>query len=210
MKKDSKVFYPARGTTKSEGQPEGARTQYGWTSTFCGLQLHIGDHMYRKRGGLYRAFLFDVIDYRYEGLLRSLGIDDVPALGVLIGTLCEKQEGDGDLIRFRVTDDRPTDIVVCYDYNEVKLEDVVALQPTAVSVSAKIPHMDSNSTIYDDRWIQAVFPLDRINDTEDVYEDYFDGLYDEDPDVADLTHCHAGGGVDSDTVIETRLRAFGF
>ena len=210
MKKDSSVFYPARGTTKMEAQPEGKRTQYGWTSTFCGLQLHIGDHMYRKRGGLYKAFLFDEMDYRYEGLVRSLGIDALPALGGLIGRLCEKQEGDGDLIRFRVTEDYPTHVALCFDCRDVSLDDVRALQPEAVSVSAPIPHMDNNSVVYDRQWIQAVFPLDRINDTEDVYADYYDDTYDDDPDVADLTHCHAGGGVDSDTVIETRLRAFGF
>ena len=51
--KESMIFYPARGTTKMEAQPEGNRTQYGWTSTFCGLQLHAGDHTYHKRGGLY-------------------------------------------------------------------------------------------------------------------------------------------------------------
>ena len=129
--KESTIFYPARGTTKMEAQPEGNRTQYGWTSTFCGLQLHAGDHTYHKRGGLYSAFLFDKIDYRYDGLLKSLGINDVPALGCLIGRLYGQ---DDELIRFRITEEDPTHIVVCYDCRDVKLDEVsVPMLPTIIS-----------------------------------------------------------------------------
>ena len=204
--KDSKVFYPARGTTKMEAQPEGHRTQYGWTSTFCGLQLHAGDHTYHKRGGLYSAFLFDKIDYRYDGLLKSLGINDVPALGCLIGRLCGQ---DDELIRFRITEEDPTHIVVCYDCRDVKLDEVAKLNPDAMSISTPMPHLGDQG-IYRNQWIQAVFPLDRINTTDDPYVEYYDDLYDFEPDVADLYHCHASEEVDSESIILTRLQAFGF
>lgn len=204
--KDSKIFYPARGTTKMEAQPEGTRTQYGWTSTFCGLQLHAGDHTYHKRGGLYTAFLFDKIDYRYDGLLKSLGINEVPAIGCLIGRLYGQ---DDKLIRFRITDEDPTHVVVCYDCKDVKLEEVSALQPVAMSVSAPMSHLGDQG-IYDNQWIQAVFSLDRINLTEDAYEEYYDGVYDFEPDVADLYHYHATEEVDSESIIMTRLQTFGF
>ena len=204
--KESMIFYPARGTTKMEAQPEGNRTQYGLTSTFCGLQLHAGDHTYHKRGGLYSAFLFDKIDYRYDGLLKSLGINDVPALGCLIGRLCGQ---DDELIRFRITEEDPTHIVVCYDCRDVKLDEVAKLNPDAMSISTPMPHLGDQG-IYRNQWIQAVFPLDRINTTDDPYVEYYDDLYDFEPDVADLYHCHASEEVDSESIISTRLQAFGF
>lgn len=197
MKKDSKIFYPARGTTIREGQVQSNRTQYGWTSTYCNLLLHMGDHLYRKRGGLQEAFLFDKTDYRYVSLQKSMGIYSVPAKGGLIGNYIDMQ---GDVIRFRVTEDNPTHVVFCYDYDgdDELLKKLADLHPVALSVAQTR------------RWLQAVFPLDRINDTEDIYADYFDDDFDLEPDVADLYHYHANKEVDSDAIIETRLCLFGF
>lgn len=197
MKKDAKEFYPARGTIKMEGQVQGKRTQYGWTSTYCNLQLHIGDHLYQKRGGLYAAFLFDEIDYRYDRLLKSLGIESAQPIGGLIGQYYDQ---DGDVIRFRVTEDNPTHVVFCYKYerDDEVIESVKALEPVAMSIAQT------------KRWLQAVFSLDRLNDTPDIYAEYYDDFYDVEPDVADMYHYHASKDVSSDAIIETRLCVCGF
>ncbi len=89
------------------------------------------------------------------------------------------------------------------------MEEVSALQPVAMSVSAPMSHLGDQG-IYDNQWIQAVFSLDRINSTEDAYEEYYDGMYDFEPDVADLYHYHATEEVDSESIILTRLQTFGF
>jgi hypothetical protein len=195
MAEQSTVFYPSRGTTKQHGQAAGRRTQYGWTSNYCNLELHMGNYMYQKRGGLYRAFLFDPIDYRYHALMESLGIDSVPALGALIGSYIGQE---GEKIRFRVTEDEPTDIVLCYDYNPKYLDELSRLHHVAVSVAQT------------GLWAQAVFGLARVNHNEAPRSDLYDGLYDLEPDVADLVTFHAHEELEPATIIDTRLRRFGF
>ncbi len=62
-------------------------TQYGHTSHCCKLELHVGDHLYRKRGGANGAFHTDSFDCRYESLALSLGVSIEPdkMIGALLG-----------------------------------------------------------------------------------------------------------------------------
>lgn len=192
------AFYALRGVPgKSTGHTIAYHTQFGHTSTYCGLELHLGDHLFRKRGGVQRAFLPDQPDYRYQTLMKSMGIDiyQEDVLGCLIGNIYDVRE-DG-VIRFRISEDQPGDLVVFWPNIDKIYGAVYRLHPTAINLSPN------------GEWFQAVFSLARKN-TIEPEDDFYDDFYDFSPDAADLTGTHWAEDLSDSEIIKNRLELCGF
>ena len=66
------------------------KTKYGYTANlFDKLQLHMGKHLFLKRGGAKKAFCFDSSDYRYETLMGILGLPHDEHCTYMLGTLLD-------------------------------------------------------------------------------------------------------------------------
>ncbi len=190
--------YAQRGVDRSSlGWTDRYDTQYGHTCLYCRLELHVGDHLFRKRGGSSKAMLPDEFDYRYESLAMSLGVYVMPdkIIGALLGNFYDQVEND--VIRFRISEDFPTHTVIFWEYDEETLRAIKALEPTAISVS---PNM---------KWFQAVFSLARKNDVGPS-DKFYDDFYDLEPDAADIYGSHWGEDLPESEIISERLHVCGF
>ncbi len=189
--------YAKRGIYDNNGFTDMYDTMYGHTSTYCGLQLHIGDHLYRKRGGSQNAFMPDRVDYRYESLAKSLGVDVAvdKMVGAFIGNFCGRTEDN--VIRFRVSEEGPSDVVYIWRYEENLFHEVLNLNPSAITTTK----------FYD--WFQAVFSLDRENvvgPSSEFYDDY----YDISPDSVDCYGDHWSDDISIGKIVRLRLELCGF
>ncbi|MBO4855414.1 hypothetical protein J5500_03365 [Candidatus Saccharibacteria bacterium] len=191
------LFYAKRGVGEWFGFTCAYHTQFGHTSTYCGLELHAGDHIFRKRGGVQSAFMPDGPDYRYQSLIKSLGIDvytdDV--IGCLLGNYYGP--GEKGVIRFRISEEEPGEIVVFWRMIDKIYGTVNRLNPEAITVSPT------------GEWFQAVFSLARRN-TRDPDSDFYDDEYDISPDSVDLTGTHWAKDLTEAEIIDNRLRLCGF
>ncbi len=189
--------YAKRGIYDNSGYTDMYDTQYGHNSTYCRLQLHMGNHQFRKRGGVHEAFMPDRIDYRYESLAKSLGVNVAPdkMVGAFIGHYCGR--GDDNVICFRVSEDAPSDVVYLWRYEEDIFHKVLNLDPLAISAAQYY------------KWFQAVFSLDRKN-TEGPSDEFFDETYDYAPDAVDCCESHWCDDVPGDEIALLRLRLCGF
>lgn len=179
--------------------PHCFHTQYGHTAPGKNLELHVGDHLYLKRGGMRKAFVFDNYDYRYETLLKSLGLPienkrfEHFHLGTLVGYIVGT-EAEDNKICFRITEQNATHllIVVDEDGNSPLLTDVRYI-PDAIAIES--PYKAT----------YLVYSLARKNTHQDL-ANLYDDKYDTEPDDADLTGCHWCEEMTPEEIIKYRLR----
>ena len=190
--------YAQRGIDRSNyGWTDAYKTQYGHTSLYCRLELHVGDHLYRKRGGSSEAFLPDKFDYRYESLAMSLGVLEEQAMikGAYLGNYYGETE-DGN-IRFRISEESPTDLIIVWEYDPETYEKILQLKPTAITIAQDL------------KWFQAVFSLARENQSGPS-DEFADGYYDEEPDSVDAYEYHWAPDLPESKIIDLRLHVCGF
>ncbi|MBQ8157307.1 hypothetical protein IJ102_02890 [Candidatus Saccharibacteria bacterium] len=190
-------FYPARGTSAIDGYVEGNTTQYGLTSTYCGLQLHMGNYLYKKRGGSKRAFLFDPVDdYRYYALIKLLGLDDMPACGALLGNFVDQVEHY--MIKFKVTEEHPTHLLLALRYSPELILKLEKIEDAIFSIAPK------------NKWVQAAFWLNRNAPISCGRVEDYDDYYDIEPDEVDLCVDYAEDGLSGEDLTRIRLQVAGF
>ena len=191
------LFYVWREVGGFKGAIPAYHTQYGHTSTLRNLELHIGDHVYRKRGGLNKAFSPDPFDYRYESLMKSLGIcvhrDEI--IGCFLGNFYEVNAKGH--ICFRVSETDPSDILIIWRNIDQVFDTVRALDPVA---------LNDNGV---GTWMHAVFSLARKN-VEDADPKFYDDMYDFSPDSVDAIGSHWADDLTESEIIAEPLKLCGF
>jgi hypothetical protein len=173
-------------------------TQYGHTIVSGKLCLHMGDHLFRKRGGAMHAFTFDAIDYRYESLMKSLGLPANKLFGFLLGNLYDKNYENGQ-IRFRITEECPTDIMLAipFSFREHAIMKSTQYIPDAITED------DARDLFY------AVYSLARPNCKEE-HKEWNDDYFDIEPDEVDLSGDHYHSELSAEEIIKYRLSICGF
>ncbi len=179
------------------------RTQYGCTAPGTNLELHVGNHLYLKRGALRRAFVFDNYDYRYETLLQSLGlpIENRRFEHFHLGTLidCDRaDDAENNKIYFRITEQNATHLLIVVDDegNSPLLRDP-RYTPDAIAIDKH------------ERATYLVYSLARKNTLQEGAE-FYDDKYDDEPDDADLTGYHWNKELTATEIIQYRLQICGF
>ncbi len=191
------------GSEQTFMNPNCRHTQYGNTASMGNLELHVGNHLYLKRGGMMRAFVFDGYDYRYETLLESLGlpIENRRWEHFHLGTLVDYQRGktaEENVINFRITEENATDLlIVVDDAGNSPLLTNWEYVPDAIVINRA-----ANASF-------LVYSLARKN-TKQLNVELFDDKFDMEPDDADLTGCHWSNELSPAEIIDYRLRICGF
>jgi hypothetical protein len=173
-------------------------TKYGHTVRVENLELHVGNFEYAKRGDTRRVFVFDRDDYRFQKLRQNIGVYQVPhVVGCLLGCLVGVE---GDLIRFRVNETRPSHLLMCCMDSERVRELALKAEPDALS------DYTGHGVFF------VVYDLARRHSMDySRGQECFDGYYDEDPDVEDYYNGSYDAMLDEDdSLIEMRLKYSGF
>jgi hypothetical protein len=171
-------------------------TRYGHTARFGNLELHIGNFQYDMRADTKRVFVFDRDDYRFIHLRKNIGVYEVShvtgcLLGCLIGT-------EGDLIRFRIDEKKPSHLLMCcMDVEGVK-EKAINAEPDAIA-----DFMRNEFVVAYSLGRPKSTPNDRGAECEDHY-------YDNDPDEPDVYDGKYDFEMSEKHLIEHRLEISGF
>ncbi len=197
MQKDQ-IFTVNCGLGEDSALENAYHTQYGHTTISGNLRLHIGDHLFRKRGGPMRAFKFDEMDYRYESLMKSLGIPTNREFGFHLGNLYGK-DYEANQIMFCITESHPTDIMVAIPH---RFRNHAIMKETQYTPDA-IVEDDMRGFFY------SVYSLARPNSRE-LHKEWYDGYFDMEPDEADLSGDHYHKELTATEIIEYRLNICGF
>lgn len=196
MKKQKRAWFGLSEAPKSAKLKE---TQYGYTATVGKLDLHAGRFMCSKRGGLEKAFMLDEPDYRFMNLLAHMGLSSSHVHGYVLGNL---YDCDGGRIRFRITDEGPTEILVCYSAVKKLVDEVNTFGlPIVAAFSTDLKHYF------------AVYSLSRPGGTPYSGE-LNDNMFDCEPDPQDLKDFwFSPDGVselDENEIARERLKKSGF
>ena len=172
-------------------------TKFGHTVRVKNLELHVGNFEYAKRGDTRRVFVMDRDDYRFQSLRKNIGVYQVPhVVGCLLGCLVGVE---GDLIRFRVKESRPSHLLLCCIDSDRARDLAKATNPEALS---EYPGHGAFFVVY---YLARRHTTD-YSRGEELYDDY----YDDDPDIEDRYTGAYDDGISDDELIKLRLKFSGF
>ncbi|MBR0134173.1 hypothetical protein IJM16_02820 [Candidatus Saccharibacteria bacterium] len=184
------------GTALRHEDTEEILTKYGHTARVGNLELHAGNYEYSRRGDANWVFVLDRDDYRYISLRKNIGVYDIPnVVGCLLGCLVGIE---GDLIRFRITESKPSHLLLCCIDTETSREKAQAAQPDALTDEA------GRNCFF------AVYSLSRpVTSNYARGDDYYDNYYDDDPDSEDV-YDDRNSELSEHDLVQLRLSSSGF